>query len=188
MAKGETTTRTFPWTDSIEGHAITFRLMTADDKETVLAFARSLPEADLMFLRLDITRPEVVDEWIRNIETNRTLTVLAEEEGRMIGYGSLHHDDKLWTRHMGELRILVAGKWRRLGIGRRLANEAFHIARDMKLDRMIVQMAADQPHVRQLFETMGFRPEALLTDWVMARDGRTHDLLIMSHFVDDFGS
>lgn len=182
------TQRTYPWTDTIEGREITFRLMSRNDRDAVLAFAQSLRPEDLMFLRLDITQPEVVDQWIEHIEAGNTITVLALEDGIVIAYGTLHSNETAWTRHLGQIRILVQSDWRKLGLGRRLAVELFQLAREKKLDRIFAQMAADQPFVRQLFEELGFRPEALLTDWVMDRNNRTHDLLIMSHHVGDFGS
>ncbi|GMU94102.1 MAG: hypothetical protein AMXMBFR4_31600 [Candidatus Hydrogenedentota bacterium] len=182
------TQRTYPWTDVIDGREITFRLMCPEDRDGVLGFTNSLPEDDLMFLRLDITKGEVVDEWIRHIRAGRTISVLAMDDGELVGYGNLHFEETLWTRHLGQVRILVRSDRRRMGLGRRLAVEMFQLAKEKGLERLFVQMAADQPFVRQLFEDLGFRAEALLTDWVKDRKGRTHDLLIMSHHVGDFGS
>ena len=162
--------------------------MTRADRDAVLAFAQSLQPEDMMFLRLDITQSSVIDQWIEHIETGNTVTVLACESGKVIGYGTLHFNETSWTRHLGQVRILVQSDRRKLGLGRRLAVEIFQLAREKKIHRIFVQMAADQPHVRQLFEDIGFRAEALLTDWVIDRSERTHDLLIMSHNVDDFGS
>ncbi|MCC6793908.1 MAG: GNAT family N-acetyltransferase [Candidatus Hydrogenedentes bacterium] len=180
-------TRTYPWTDVIDGNEITFRLMGREDHDAVVAFAQSLKQDDLMFLRVDITRPVVVGQWIEHIEEGNTISVLACEGDSIIGYGTLHFNETNWTRHLGQIRILVQSDRRKLGLGRRLAVEIFQIAREKKLHRIFVQMAADQPYVRQLFEDLGFRAEALLTDWVMDRNDRTHDLLIMSHHVEDFG-
>jgi len=180
--------RAYPWTDVIDGTEITFDLMARSDTAAFLAFAKSLRAEDLMFLRLDITQPETVENWVKNIEEGRTITVLARDGDAIIGYGTLHYNETWWTRHLGQIRILVQSERRKLGLGRKLAVELFQLAREKNLHRIFVQMAADQPHVRQLFEDMGFRAEALLTDWVMDRDSRTHDLLIMSHHVGDFGS
>ncbi|MDZ4857835.1 MAG: GNAT family N-acetyltransferase [Candidatus Hydrogenedentes bacterium] len=178
--------RVYPWKDTIDGHEITFDLMRREDRDGLVEFAQSLHPDDLMFLRLDITQPEVIDDWLKNIEEGRTLTVLARDAGRIIAYGTLHYNETWWTRHLGQIRILVEGERRKLGIGRKLAVELFQLAREKKLHRLFVQLAADQPRVRQLFEDLGFRAEALLTDWVIDRDNRTHDLLIMSHHVGDF--
>ena len=188
MSQAAQMARAYPWIDVIDGLEITFRLMTRDDRDALVAFAQSLQPEDLMFLRLDITKPEVIDQWIGHIEEGNTVTVLACESDRIIGYGTLHFNETWWTRHLGQVRILVQGDRRKLGLGRRLAVEIFQLAREKKIHRIFVQLAADQPRVRQLFEDLGFRAEALLTDWVMDREARTHDLLIMSHHVDDFGS
>ena len=62
------------------GAAIALRLMEHGDKDQILTFARSLPQDDLLFLRTDITEPASVEEWIRNVESGDTATVLAEAE------------------------------------------------------------------------------------------------------------
>jgi len=164
-----------------DGRRITLRLMEASDTDEILAFARSLPPDDLLFLRRDITLPEVVNQWVRDIEEERTVTVLAEDEGKLAGYGALHFNEVLWTGHVGEIRMLVAPDYRRLGLGSRLASELFAVAKDLGLKKIMVQMTPDQQGARVTFERLGFRPEAILTDFVLARDGKTRDLLIMSY-------
>ena len=80
MTAATTTKRKFPWTKKFGSHSITFRLMTPDDSDTiqktVLKFANTLPPGDLIFLRMDITQPQVVEEWVHNIRIGRTLKVL----------------------------------------------------------------------------------------------------------------
>ncbi len=188
MTKAPARNRTYPWTFNADGLEVTFRLMEASDRDAVLAFARALPEHDLVFLRMNITRPEVVDEWVRNIEAGRTVTVLAEVDGKVVGYGSLHHSEILWSRHLGEIRILASPDYRGRGLGKRLAEEMFAIGQGLKLQKIFAQLTVDQRGARQLFEHLGFRPEALLADWVIVRDGSTQDLLVMSHDVAGFGT
>lgn len=180
--------RTYPWIETINGKEITFRLMNENDQLGILRLARSLPEEDLAFLRTDITRPEVVDDWIENVKRGRTITVMAELNGQIVGYGSLHHDETKWTAHLGEIRVLVNKHFRSFGLGKRLAAEIFYIANEMKLERIICQIAADQPRVRQMFESLGFNAEAYLSDWLMCRNGKTHDLLILSLQTEHFST
>lgn len=180
--------RTYPWSETINGKEFQFRLMTEHDQLAMLRLARSLPESDLAFLRTDITQPAVVDEWIDNLHRGRTVTVVAELNGQIVGYGSLHHDETKWTAHLGEMRLLVNGKYRSSGIGRRLAAEIFHIAHEMKLERIICQIPAEQSRLRQMFEKMGFNAEAYLSDWLMCRDGEMHDLIIMSYQTEHFST
>lgn len=175
----------YPRTRRVGGRRFRFRLMSTVDREVLLAFGRALPAEDLLFLRLDITRDEGLDEWCRNIIARRTITVLAEHDGRLVGYGSVHHNDLLWTAHLGEIRIQVAADSRGTGLGRALAAEMFALGQHLGLDRLFVQMTREQVAARALFERLGFRTEALLADWVKTHDGRLHDLLILSHDAAD---
>jgi len=180
--------RTFPWTDSSHEPSTTYHLMDDADAEAILAFARHQPDSDLAFTRTDITDPAIVDEWIHNIDIGRTITVLAEVEERIVGYGSLHHNEVLWTAHMGEVRVMVDNQWRGRGIARQLVSELLHIATDMSLERVFCQIPADQKAVRNMFQHLGFRPEAKLDGWIADAEGTFHDLIIMVHSMDDFGA
>jgi RimJ/RimL family protein N-acetyltransferase len=165
---------------------LTFRLMEPSDRDVILEFARSLPSEDLMFLRTDITQAKTVDNWIGYVKSGRTTTLVAEADGKIAGYASIHISDAQWTRHIGELRVLVGVESRGIGLGKRLTNEAFAMAKDMGLKKITAQMTTDQRGARQVFEHLGFRPEALLADHAMTKDGRTRDLLLMSYDVAGF--
>jgi RimJ/RimL family protein N-acetyltransferase len=180
--------RVFPWTDKSGERSVTFRLMGPSDKDPIMDLAARQTERDRAFLRTDLTSPAVVDEWIVNLGRGRLVTVLAEVDGHVVGYGNLHHDETLWTNHMGEIRVLVDRETRGQGIAKRLIAELFHIAREMKLERVYCQIPADQARVRNLFEELGFQSEAILQRWLMSREGKLYDLLIMTHSMDDFGA
>src|SRR5271170_4018173 len=127
-----------------DGRTATVRFMEPGDKQAILQFARSLPEDDLLFLRLDITDPTVVDEWIRNIEQAATVTLLAEMTNietvlsepsvrikELAAYASIHLSNVRWTRKTGEIRINIAPTYRAIGLGRRLTAEVFDLAKSM---------------------------------------------------------
>ena len=164
---------------------VDFRPMVPEDQQAMLAFTDQLLEEDLLFLRLDITQPETVDEWIRNIGRGRTRTILALIDGRIAGYGSIHHNETLWTRHLGEMRLMVAREHRGRGLGSALATRVFAIGRELKLFKITAQMMSSQHSAQDLLHRFGFIPEAQLHDWVIDRRGRTHDLIVMSREVEE---
>lgn len=188
MTQATPSQRTYPWTTTLGDQELTFRLMEPSDRDAILEFAGTLPSEDLMFLRTDITQTKTVDNWVGYIKSGRTVTLVAETDGKIAGYASIHTSDVLWTRHIGELRVLVGVDFRGIGLGKRLTNEAFAMAKDMGLKKITAQMTTDQRGARQVFEHLGFRPEALLADHAMTKDGRTHDLLIMSYDVAGFNN
>lgn len=183
MTSQRASKRTYPFTTTVKGNEVAVRLMTPEDGEELLAFARSLPERDLLFLSIDITRPEVVEGWVRHIEEGRTFTVIAEADGQLVGHGTLYLSELSWTRHMGEIQLLISRAYRGGGLGHLLANEVFTTAQELGLQKIIARMAADQKGALQVFERLGFKAEALLADFVIDREGRTHDLIVMSHDV-----
>ena len=173
--------RNYPCTVRLEDNSeATLRLMTADDAERIVRFARELPEDDLLFLRIDITDPAVVRQWVENIRAGRTITVLAEVNGTLAGYAALHYNETTWQRHLAEIRVQVGPRHRGKGLGRALTVEIFAIDRDLDLRKIVAQMTPDQRAAITTFECLGFQPEALLQDFVIDRAGRTHDLVVMT--------
>jgi RimJ/RimL family protein N-acetyltransferase len=175
--------RTYPWTTSVKDQSITIRLMNPEDGKALLAFAQSLPADDLLFLSIDITRPEVIEGWARNIEAGRAKTVLAETNGKLIGHGTLYLSELTWTRHLGEIQLLISREYRGGGLGSLLGNEVFALAQEAGLQKIIARMAADQKGALHVLERLGMKAEALLADFVIDRQGRTHDLIVMSYDV-----
>jgi len=166
-----------------EGEPIELRLMTADDREAVLAFARELPSHDLLFLPRDISQPKVLDAWIREIERDAMISILAIREGAVIGCATIAHEPLSWSPHVAELRVVVLPSTRGQGLGRFLAQDAFALAIPLGIEKFTAQMTADQAAAIAVFETMGYHAEALLRDHVRDRDGKKHDIVVLSHDV-----
>ena len=81
---------------------------------------------------------------------------------------------------------MVGAALRGKGLGRLLIQEGFALALDWASRSWCAQMTVDQRGAIAVFEGMGFRAEALLRDHVRDREGRTHDLVILSHDVARF--
>jgi L-amino acid N-acyltransferase YncA len=157
------------------------RLMSRADGDLFLGFAKSLPPDDLLYLRDDISDPEVVERWLADIEANRTVTVLAFSGGKLLGEASLLHTTADWTRHVGQIRVIVSPEMRSQGLGRFLAEETFSIADTFGLELLTAQMTSDQVGAQAVFRGLGFESIALLPGYVMTRDGDRRDLLMMGY-------
>jgi len=166
-----------------DGRPLTLRLMTPSDAPRIVAFGRGLPEDDLLFLRMDITDPDAVNQWVRNLEAELSTTVIAEADGGIAGYAALVRNRVTWQRHLGEIRLLVGQRHRAQGLGRLLAGEVFALGRSLGLRKIVAQMTPDQKGAINTFERLGFQPEALLQDFVVDRAGRPRDLVVMAYDV-----
>ena len=169
-----------------DGKTASLRLMEPKDVDKIIEFAKNLPADDLLFLRTDITDRAVVKQWADAIRAGQTLTLLAEVDDELAAYGSVHLEQARWTRRVGEIRIITSSSFRGAGLGRRLAAEIFDLARSLGLKKITAQMTTEQTAARAAFEHLGFQVEAILSDWVEDRQGRSRDLLIMTYDVEGF--
>jgi len=185
-AAGAAVTRHYPWTAPVAGQQVTFRLMTPADRETVLQFVKNLPEEDLFYLISDVRDPNGMSRWIEGIEDHTATTVLAEAEGKLLGYGVLRGGHLRWTRHLAEIRVMVAPDARGNGLGKLLAKEVFAVAHDVGMWRLIARLTSKQTAARYLFQHLGFHIEAVLADCVIDNEGRTQDMIFMSYDVSGF--
>jgi L-amino acid N-acyltransferase YncA len=175
--------RTYPRTLTANGQAVELSRVSTKDRDDVVAFARALGEHDLLFMRMDLTDRKVVEDLIRGQDDDQRITLIARDHGKMAGYASLIREPLLWTRHLGEIRVIVAQSHRAKGLGAALAREIFLVAKEVGLRKVIARMPLRQEGARRMFERIGFHAEALLSDWVVDRNDRTHDLLVMSYDV-----
>lgn len=175
-----------PATMTLGGTSLLLRNVQAGDARAILDFARGLPAHDLLFLRRDITSIPQVEALLRDAATGMAVTILALDGAEVVGYATVASEGLSWTRHVRELRILVAERMRRKQLGRLLIEQAFAIAREQGAKKMIAQMTVDQRGAIGVFRRMGFEPEARLRSQVIDRDGQLHDLQIMGLDVDAF--
>jgi RimJ/RimL family protein N-acetyltransferase len=173
----------YPQTVQTDAGSFTLSPMTAQDADAVLAFARALPPHDLLFLPRDITQPKVVAAWIRAIEKGDTTTLLAWDGEAVIGCAAIFRDPHSWSPHIGELRVVTAAGQRGRGVGRAMIQACFAIMLQTGIEKIVAQMTIDQEGAIAVFESLGFRSEGLLREHVQDRDGKRHDIVILSHDV-----
>jgi RimJ/RimL family protein N-acetyltransferase len=181
--------RSYPNHVKTEAGDIEFRLMSRADETAVLAFAQKLPTHDLLFLPRNISQPKVLSAWVNEIERGAITSLLAIKDGNVVGCGTLVRDSHSWSPHVGEIRMVVSKDVRGQGVGRALSQETFALALGASgLEKLVAQMTVDQQAAIALFESLGFKAEALLRDQVRDIDGHTHDIVVLGHNIAQFGA
>jgi ribosomal protein S18 acetylase RimI-like enzyme len=157
------------------------RLLEPTDEAAVDRFIDRIPEGDRTFFKDDVDDPEVRAAWFR---PGSARIFVAVEDASVVGYVVIRQLAG-WSSHVGEIRLIVDPGYRGRGIGRELAHRAVLEAVDLGLTKTILEVMADQEPAVAMFRSVGFEPEALLTDHVRDQNGQLHDLMVLAHSVED---
>jgi len=157
---------------------------SAADVDDVWAFFQRVPEGDRTLVKEPVADVGVVQAWA---DDARALRYIARLGGDVVGYVAVLPGVG-WSRHVGELRLVVDPAVRRQGIGHRLARHALRVAIDASLTKIVVEVVAVQESTIALFTSLGFRAEALLEGQVQDPAGNYTDLLVLANRTDaDWG-
>ena len=168
-----------------KGQTVTLRPMVKEDRDKLFEFFKALPEKDRHFLKDDVAKKETIEQWVQSLNYGRVLPIVAEYQGKIVGDATLHRPLHGWQRHVGEIRVVVAKDFRRLGLASLLLREVFDLALKAGLDKIVAEMMVDQKEAVRVFQKLGFVKEAVLSQHVMDLTGKKHDLLIMTHNVSE---
>jgi ribosomal protein S18 acetylase RimI-like enzyme len=163
-----------------ERTCVEVRRVGPEDTEALVGFFAALPDEDRSFFREDVTCRDVVAA-LTHDSFNRRLVALVE--GAVVGYAAVLRGWG-WSGHVGELRLATAPAYRQRGIGRLLAQRIVVEADEAGLEKLTVDVVAGQERLFGMFTKLGFEQEGRLQAQVRSLSGATHDLLVLSHFVD----
>ena len=163
-----------------DGTNVLIREPTMDDLEASLRFFQALPPEDRRYLRVDVTRSEVVEHRLRQAATGEVHRVVALVDDRIVGDGALEFSGEQWKRHRGEIRVIVDRDYRKKRLGALLIHDLFKAAVRHEVEKVVVKMAAPQTEARKVCERLGFHVDAVLDDYVKDSRGKLHPLIVMS--------
>lgn len=168
-----------------DGTPVLLREPTLDDVECSLRFYRGLPPEDRLFLKLDVTKRDVVVRRIRESMEGRLRRIIAIVEDDIVADGTLEFSEDMWRRHLGEIRVVVAREYQRRGLGRLIIADLYHTAQQRGVEKIVAKMAAPQTAARKIFERLGFHVDSVLPEFIKDADGKLQSLVVMSCTLDE---
>jgi len=162
-----------------DGTEILIRPIRKDDLDRSFAFFQALPEEDRIFLRVDVSKREVVEQRIKRVESGDIERIVAIHGDEIVADGELELKGEGWKEHVGELRLVVAHASQRKGIGTLMARELYKLAAQHKLEEIIVRMMRPQHGARTIFRRLGFQEMVTIPEYVKDLAGTKQDLIVM---------
>lgn len=154
------------------------RNLQSGDESNVRAFFERVPESDQRFFKEDVLDPSTLSRWTADARIRRLVAV--DEAGEVRGYAAIVPGIG-WSAHVAELQLIVDPSHRRQGLGSRLVWKALELTRALQLEKLVVEVVAQQASAVRMFEGLGFYQEAILPGHVRDRNGQRHDLLLLAN-------
>jgi ribosomal protein S18 acetylase RimI-like enzyme len=168
-----------------DGTEVTIRRLIPDDLDKLMDFYNALPIEDRKYLKFDVTDRRIVAKRLRRIDTGEDIRIVAVHGGIAVASGALELSGEAWSRHQGEIRVLVARPFQQRGLGAIMIRELYFIAVQNKVETVVARMMRPQVGAQKIFRRLGFREQSLLPDFVKDIQGDPQDLIVMACEVKD---
>ena len=142
-----------------DGNEVTIRNMRPQDVDLSFDFFCTLPEEDRRYLRVDVTRRDVVEWRTTEVDSGRVDRLVAVADGEIVADGSLELQGHGWGDGIGEIRLMVARPYQHLSLGTLLARELYYLGMQHKLDRIVVRVMRPQSRAHRIMKRLGFKEE-----------------------------
>ena len=168
-----------------DGTEVMIRRLAPNDIDKLMEFYGSLPEEDRRYLKFDVTDRKVVAKRLRRVESGDDIRIVAVHGGVIVASGALEISGEAWSKHQGEIRVIIARPFQRRGLGTILIRELYFIAVQNQLTTVVARMMRPQVGAQKVFRRLGFRDETMFPDFVKDIGGASQDLIVMTCNVKD---
>ncbi|MBM3304340.1 MAG: GNAT family N-acetyltransferase [Candidatus Aminicenantes bacterium] len=163
-----------------DGTEVTIRRLMMEDLDLLMEFFLALPMEDRKYLKFDVTDRKAVQRRLRRVESGDDIRVVAVHGGLIIASGALELSGEAWSKHQGEIRLIVARPFQQRGLGAIMIRELYFIAVQNNLQTIVAKMMRPQVGAQKIFRRLGFRDDSLMPDFVKDIKGGSQDLIVMT--------
>jgi ribosomal protein S18 acetylase RimI-like enzyme len=155
---------------------VTLRGARPGDEDRLLAVDRAA------WSRYSSPAPGLPEGPFFNETTQPEDVLVAELDGRVVGYGKINHPTELpASAHVWYVSgLAVDPQFEGRGVGRALTQALIELARERGGRRMTLRVFAPNERARRLYERLGFETEGILRGEFMVGDGEYVDDVFMA--------
>ncbi|MEW6137199.1 MAG: GNAT family protein [Thermodesulfobacteriota bacterium] len=163
------------------GVPVILRPLVLEDEQRMLEFFQRIPEDERWFLRENVADPEVMYHWIRRLDFESVIPLVAvTADGTIIANVRIHRRHSDCMTHVAHLRIQVDPAYRHQRLGTWMLLDAIKLAMSMGIEKLVAEFVSgvEEPAMNAA-RKLDFFEQAVLRDYVKNRRGEYHDLIIM---------
>jgi RimJ/RimL family protein N-acetyltransferase len=164
---------------------VLIRHMRPDDVQASYDFFQGLSPQDRKYLRVDVTKWEVVERRVQAMGGRRVERLVVLDGDEIVGDGALELTGHGWGENIGEIRLIISGHFQRTGLGTVLARELLLLAAQHKVARIVARLMRPQIGAHRILHHLGFHEEFLIPEMVLDQAGNWQDMIIMRCNLED---
>jgi L-amino acid N-acyltransferase YncA len=162
------------------------RLLQAADRQALESFYASMPSEELVQMERNPCSAGVIQEWLDCLDGQDALHLVAQtEQGLVVGHCLVHHPQRGWKAHQGQISVRVLPGWRHKALATRLIEEMVQVCLHSGLDLLVAEFLPAQESARNTFSRNGFHHLVAIPHFVRDSAGQDHDLLMMVRHIRD---
>lgn len=168
-----------------DGTDVTIQRIGPNDIDRLMAFYSGLPAEDRRYLKFDVTDRKAVAQRLRRVDSGDDIRIAALHGGVIVASGALELSGESWSKHQGEIRVIVARPFQKRGLGTIMIRELYFIAVQNQISIIVARMMRPQVGAQKVFRRLGFHEDSMLPDFVKDIHGDSQDLILMTCDVKD---
>jgi len=157
------------------GKRIILRIPKSEDSDQLLEFINSLISDEEAFITF--TRKKTEEEnkkWLTDtlnkIKRRKTIYIIAEAEGKIIGNFEIKIPKPERTKHVGELAIFLLKDYRGLGIGSIMMETLLDLAKNMNLKIIRLETFGNNEIAMNFYKKFGFKEVGIIPKGVSFKE------------------
>jgi GNAT superfamily N-acetyltransferase len=163
-----------------ESHRVLLRLLNKGDRDGFAELVQEASPEDALFLKQDFRDPETLDQWFDRLNYRLILPLVAVDLDRhRFAAVAILQLGKQALRYVGDIRLLIAESYRRLGLSSLLLGELIDLAWKEDLYWLAAEVPWEQRQVVKAFEARGFQIKARLPERLRRPGGVTRDVVLL---------
>jgi hypothetical protein len=163
-----------------DGTGVSLRPLQQGDTGLLVEMFNRFSEGDLWFIEGDVTDPGWIENWVKNMDREKTMSIVAVLGDEIIACGTLEREHYQSENHIGKVRISVTPSFREKNLATWMLLDLINSAIEVGLETLVMPLVEDRDSslVRSI-EKLDFSKEAVLKNYIKDRAGSPHNLALM---------
>jgi hypothetical protein len=163
-----------------DGTGVSLRPLCQGDEGLVIEMFNEFSDEDRWFIEGNVTDLGWVEEWVRRMDQNNRMGIVAVLGDNIIACGTLIREHEEAERHVGRIKVSVVPRFREKHLATWMLLDLINQAMAGGMETLIMALVEDRDSslIRSITK-LDFSKEAVLKDYIKDRAGTPHNLAFM---------